>query len=492
MKKILFVAALLSATLFFACSKSDMPNPVPGPDPDPVETTYDTLLVLSTNDIHAHIANMAKEAAYIQTMKRSYSNLLLVDAGDIFSGDPVVDQHEERGYPIVDLMNRLGYQAMSLGNHDFDYGQEVLKKRVQQAAFPILCANADFSRTVLKDLIAPFDTMRIGGLKVAILGLIQRGSSGIPSTLPGNVKDITFNNAITPAFMSQWAFLRSWSDVFVVLSHLGDSYDTQIVPLFLSKPDLVVGGHSHTTINTGRTVDNVLITQTGASLKSIGRTVILLKNKKVVTKTNKLIATSGLTAVDPVINSLVQSYQNNSPMNRVIGRATAAFTNKEAVANLMTDAMTDQLDCDIALTNSGGVRLTNLAAGDITMSKMYEADPFNNDVYVFEMTLDQLRTFLKHGCRYGSIDYYISGARYTYNTSSKVLVLTDYSGTPLPDTKTYRVAMNSYMVETSTYLPAVLPDLEGENLFVGTSATLVEYVINQQTVAPQASRTAIQ
>ncbi|MDR0738328.1 MAG: bifunctional metallophosphatase/5'-nucleotidase [Prevotellaceae bacterium] len=462
----------------------------------PQDLGCDTLILLSTNDVHAHIGNMPKEAAYVQDLRKRYSTVLLLSAGDIFSGDPVVDQYEEngtpkRGFPIIDLMNRLDYLAMALGNHDFDYGKDVLKDRIAQAGFPVLCANADFSGTVLAGMVPEYYTIDTAGVKITFLAFVQTGSSGIPSTHPNNVDGITFAYTLTTDFLNRYTALRNSCDVFVILSHLGVDGDRRLAPMF-PQADVIIGGHSHTKLSPAETQSGVLITQAGSNLNYIGQTTLVLKDKKIIEKKNTLVDVSKLTAVDAGIQNRVETYKANSPMNRVIGQATANISGKDALGCLMTDALTTQLGLDIAFTNSGGIRISSIPKGDITMAKIYELDPFENDVVVYNMSLSEIEALLKYACAYGSINYLVSGAKYTYHTSTKTVTLTGYDDVPLSSAKTYRVGMNSYIAETDIpklYTPPADP---GENLYVSTTATVVDYVIAQQQVSPQPQRAFIE
>jgi 5'-nucleotidase/UDP-sugar diphosphatase len=96
-----------------------------------------TVAILHTNDVHGKIDNFGKLTYLKDSLLNHYDTVLLVSAGDIFSGNPYVDYHEQRGYPMIELMNQSGYDLAVLGNHEFDYGQDVLAERIEQAAFSI-------------------------------------------------------------------------------------------------------------------------------------------------------------------------------------------------------------------------------------------------------------------------------------------------------------------------------------------------------------------
>ncbi|MFP4019079.1 MAG: metallophosphoesterase, partial [Bacteroidales bacterium] len=143
--------------------------------------------ILHTNDMHASIDNMDKLAAYKQQMDKKYDHVFLVSAGDIFSGNPVVDEYEQKGYPIIDLMNKAGYNLSAIGNHEFDYGQEVLAERMEEANFPFICANIKTEGTSLPQP-DPYSVLEAGGKKIFILSQIEIWNDGQPSTHPMKLK----------------------------------------------------------------------------------------------------------------------------------------------------------------------------------------------------------------------------------------------------------------------------------------------------------------
>ena len=159
------------------------------------------IIIFSTNDMHGSIDNFAKIASYIQKERAKNPNILILSGGDMFSGNPVVDQYPEKGFPMIDLMNRIGYQYEIFGNHEFDYGQEVLNRRMEQANFQFLCANmiVDEETAGIKQP-QPYAFLQIGDTKICILGLIEvskrRTGELLPATHPARLKGITFTEPV--------------------------------------------------------------------------------------------------------------------------------------------------------------------------------------------------------------------------------------------------------------------------------------------------------
>jgi 2',3'-cyclic-nucleotide 2'-phosphodiesterase (5'-nucleotidase family) len=391
---------------------------------------------------------------------------------------------------MIDLMNRMGYVAHTIGNHEFDYGQQTLKDRVTQANFPFLCANADFSATVLDTSIKPYIITSVNGLKVAILGLLQLEAHGRPSTLFENVEGVRFSDGLAVA--ANYAALRDSGHVFVVLSHLGADDDVRLALQF-PQADVIVGGHSHTTLPAGIDTNNVLITQTGAYLKHIGKTTLVLKDGRVVSKKSILIPTASLTAVNTAIQALVKTYKDNPAMKRVVGYATADITGKNALGNFIADALAAENHWDMAFTNNGGIRVPTILKGNITFEQIYELDPFSNQMMAYTLSLDEIKEFLKQAYnREKKIELQIAGAKYTVvreavdTTKAAEVQLTDYAGRPLNAQKSYKVGMSTYVA--TTFMPLITHHNEGIRLTTTTAETLIAHLAQRKVKPDTAAR----
>ena len=452
----------------------------------------DTLVIISTNDVHAHIHNMPKLAAYVQSQRDSFSHVLVLSAGDLFSGNPVVDKYKERGYPMIDIMKRVGYRASTLGNHEFDYGQEVLIQRIQEADFDFLAANAAFTNN-LRNLVKPYIITDVNGMRVAILGFVETSDGGIPSTLAENVEGVKFADAFS--LVDTYRSLRDSATVFLVLSHLGVTDDMRLAQA-LSEADVIIGGHSHTKLPKGIDTCGVLITQAGSYLHHIGKTTLLLKDGKVVAKKSGLIDFNSLSDVDTTIQSLVEKYENEPILKTVVGQAAADIIGKEALGNLITDALCAVHHFDIAVANGGGLRTDTIPFGDITFEDVYKLDPFENQLYVYNLTLEELSSLLKNIYNEKNENIlYISGAEYTLQlnpddtTKAVAATITYYNGKHLPPKATYKVGMSTYV--QGRFVRLVDAADKGRRIKITTAETLLQY-LKQTPVAPQLQRVFIQ
>ncbi len=257
------------------------------------------LTVLHTNDMHSHIdpfpaqdpkfpglGGMEKRAALIRRIRKETPNVLLLDAGDVFQGTPYFNFFG--GEPEFRLMSEMGYDAATMGNHEFDNGLEGFERMLKFASFPFLCSNYDFSDTLLQGKteahkIFEKQGIRIGvfGIGVALEGLVSAANYGATRYL--DPVEVAEKKA---AFLKQ----EARCDMVICLSHIGYSYTgNQVSDLKLAAAtrhiDLIIGGHTHTFLERATVVKNaagdpVIINQVGWAGVRLGRIDILFQKRK--------------------------------------------------------------------------------------------------------------------------------------------------------------------------------------------------------------------
>lgn len=440
---------------------------------EPLTLTYPVIteiVILHDNDSHATIDKFGKLAGVANQIRAEYENVFLLSAGDIFSGNPVVDQYDPKGKPMIDLMNAAGYDALTLGNHDFDYGQVNLKELMNFAMFPMLSANTAVVDSILPQP-QPYVILKTKNeLEVAVLGLIQVSStSKIPATSPSKVVGLEFSDPIETA--QNYRYLGN-KNLFIGLSHLGNSFDHDLAET-MPEMDLIIGAHSHTIIQAPYLVNGVLIAQAGSKNNSLGKIVVTLKNGQVIERHGELINLSSATEVDPTVQSMVDAYNSNNILDQVIGTAPAAINGKEGLGNLMTEAIVAVHNLDMAFQNNGGIRLSSLS-GDITLNDIYKLEPFANEVVIYEMTTAEIRELLTYSVRYKSIDLQASGLKYIVyykNDAINKIMLTDYNGTPLDENRTYLVGLNNFVAEKYISFTE-----KGISTYTTVADTIIEYI----------------
>ena len=438
------------------------------------------LVILHTNDMHAHLKNFGKLAAVIEKTRKENKNVMVVCAGDIFSGDPVVDQYPEKGYPQIDLMNRTGFQLCEIGNHEFDYGQAMLEKRIAEANFPFICANMQVIDSPIKQP-APDFVWNVEGLKIVFIGLLQTSAENLPSTNPVNVKGLKFSNGVDVA--GNYSNLKSENDAVIGLTHLGVETDRQLAekyPYF----DVIVGGHSHTLIKDPKETNHVLITQAGDYLHYVGMLTLTFKGHQLIHKQDKLIGLDDYPETDSLIDSLVESYNNNPAYNRVIGEATEPVEGKNELGAMFTDAVLACGNFDFAFQNNGGIRIDRIDRGPVTVKTIYELDPFGNEVVSLDMTYDELKSLMKYSFEHhhNSPDLQVSGGQYEIITnpdhSYKDVSIKDIKGKELIPGKIYRVALSNYIISAYHFNHKD----PGKSMGITTAESIINFIEAQKTI----------
>ena len=451
----------------------------------PKETT---IVIYSTNDMHAQIDNYAKVAAYLENERTKNPHTLVLCGGDMFSGNPVVDQHTEKGRPIIELMNRTGYQYAAFGNHEFDYGQENLQRCMNDADFEMLCANMEVDSSIARfKQPQPYALLQMDGIRIAILGLVEASENRTgelqPAAHPARLKGIRFQNPIDCAL--EYKHLRKECDLFIALTHIGHDNDIKLANA-MPELDAIIGGHSHTRIDSTLLINGVLVNQANAYLKYIGKTTITLTNKQVKEKTFELINVSKLKEESSEVKEQIRRYYGESPLHQVLAQASRPFQGKHPLGKLMTDAFRNTHSLDIAFQNWGGIRINEHPKGDFTMNDVFRLDPFGNNLMIYDMTPEEIRDLLKNSYQPYSkqIDLIPSGLRYKIHVQdgkARHITLTDIQGNPLDENRRYKVGMNNY-ISSSYRFKHSSPGVE---LPSTTSDALIEYLKRQKNVTPQ-------
>jgi len=469
---------LLIFTFLLDCSKS---NDESTPNPDIPSITKD-LTIFYINDQHGQLNNFSK-IKQIVDMERESTNVIVACSGDMFSGNPVVDNFPEKGYPMIDVMNRVGFDISVVGNHEFDYGESVLTSRMNQANFDWICANVDMGSSGVPE---PFEykTISVDNIKVTFLGLVEtngKDNDVIPSTHPWRVQDLTFERP--KDVISQYSNIKQQegSDLYIALTHLGyENYgdalsDSQIAtqyPYF----DLIIGGHSHQVVNT--TINNIPIYQSGSYLHSLGKIKLKIKDEMVESLNYELINLDNYSGYDTELKGVIDEYNDLPYLNQVIGYSYL-FHTKEQVGCFYTDALKDAMNVDVTFQNTGGIRST-LNEGDITVREIYEIDPFSNGTVIYNMTTGELKTFLIGS---GS-GFYYSGIQ--INQTGGSIEIRDMNNTVLSDNTVLTVGMNDYIPAVyDVYFPT-----NGDVQTLESADTIIFYLenINSDVNYPSCTR----
>lgn len=399
-----------------------------------------SLVILHTNDLHgrvlegpSHGIGFGKMSTQVENFRNSFDNVLLLDAGDAFHGLPMATL--VRGESMVRLMNLVGYDVMTVGNHDFNYGQARLQELDAMADFPILAANVykpDGSR-----LLQPYLIKEMDGLTVAIFGLVT--PEALWKSHLAYVGDLIFADPVTEA-RAMVEELGEVAQVIIALGHLGidgasaPEHRSSTVAQAVDGIDLFVDGHSHSVLEEGIRHGDTLLVSAGSHGAYLG-VVEMRIDKDELSSSARLVSRQESVHVqeDPAVMRLLQELQQvqETALAQVVGETTVRLDGeREAVrggetnlGNLVTDIMRHVSGADLALSNGGSIR-ASVDAGPITRGDIIAVFPFGNQLEVKQVSGAMVKQMLEHGTRaYPEISGgfpHVSGLSYQIDLSRPV------------------------------------------------------------------------
>jgi 5'-nucleotidase / UDP-sugar diphosphatase len=438
-------------------------------------------VIFAVNDMHAAIDNFPKLAYVVDSLRAIYPDMLLVSAGDNQTGNPVSDQCPEKGLPMIELMNAVGFNLSAVGNHEFDSRQKGFASLTHKAQFEFLCANV-IPNDSLGMKLSPYKIITLpNGLRLAFFSLLQINQNGIPDTHPDNAKGFTFLDPFKTA--REYMFLKEKCNILIALTHIGFESDVMLADSMPAGIDMIIGGHSHTLVKKEQVHNGILITQAGSKLKYGTLITLTVNSDGTLKRSMQLIDIKDSKNEKPSIRAMVDKYNDNPALKQVIATATDNFTRSEELGYLMADAQRDAAKADIALVNPGGVRIDNLSKGPVTVMNVYQLDPFGNELVLTRLTGNEIHALMVAAFSIDDRDpLYVSGIRTKVTTDANhnltgILLLND-DGTPLDMGKTYTVAMNNYMTQVYKYQHAD----PGQSLFITTADATIQYLKKIQDI----------
>lgn len=409
------------------------------------------IVILHTNDVHGGIAGYAKLAAAKESYTASGAYTLLVDAGDYIQGDPTVSASQ--GKTAIELMNSTGYDAATVGNHEFDYGYANLKTISAQANFPILAANVQYNGATAFDSHTIFTAAN--GKKIGVFGLETPETA--TKAHPAKIQGVTFVGGQDMMKLAQTevdTLKAAGCDYVICLGHLGidaESTGNRSIDVLnaVTGIDVFIDGHSHSTLDqikaatngTGK-IGNAYLTSTGTKLANVG--VVDIAPDGTITTSNVPLDT--LTAENADTAAVIQRIQQQIDADygavfaqsevQLNGEKAQVRTGETNLGDLITDAMLWQAGTlgekvDAAISNGGGIR-ASLSVGGLTKKDINTVLPFGNTLYLVKLTGAQLLEALEAStCSLPeSIGAFpqVSGIEYTVNTGAKFSSTENYPG----------------------------------------------------------------
>ena len=456
-----------------------------------------SITILHTNDFHARFepisrfnsgcsaedndegkcfGGSARLVTGVEAARQRAGNtpVLLVDGGDQFQGTLFYNYY--KGKLSAEMMNKMGYDAMTVGNHEFDDGPEVLKEFVDAVEFPILMSNADISgEPIIAEAIQKSTVIEKGGEKIGLIGLTPENTDELSSPGP----NVTFSDPVAAVQAEVDRLTAEGVNKIVVLSHSGYTTD-QRVAAETTGVDVIVGGHSNTLLsNTAdgaagpypTVVNGVQIVQAYAYGKYLGELNVTFDDAGNVTEaTGDLVVMDAAVTEDEATKSRISeaAVPLDEIRNEVVAEASEPIDGERSncrykecqMGNLVADAMLDRVKdqgIQIAIANGGGLR-ASIDAGDITKGEVLTVLPFQNTLSTFFISGATVKEALENAvAQYDDPDKdgrfaQVSGIKYTINASAgtgeritDIMVDEGGSWVPLDPGKTYGIVSNDFV-----------------------------------------------
>ncbi len=427
--------------------------------------------IINTADIHGHIVfdedtggyytleevetimGMPLMKYFINEIRKKNKDALLLDSGDMFHGTNEANIEEGKG--VVEVANLMGYDAMTPGNHDFDFGIARLLKIRSQLNFPILSAN------IYKEgrpLFEEYKIFQVRGKKIGVFGLTVQDA--LSYTNSRETYGVTLEDPMKAAERVV-PILKKKADVVILISHLGYDADEALVKR-VNGIDLILCGHYHALYKKVQRVNNTCLVEAGAYSTHVGVANIYFKNGKPVTVDWSVKSTRDKSKADKTVDAVAQKYYAIAmeSAKEIVGKSTIRLDgvrshvrSKETnLANLLADAMRESGNADIALMNGGGIR-ESMPEGDISLYRIGKILPFINSLVTVRMKGDRICSAIERGLRTypdganGSF-LQVSGINYEFDASKQAgqrLVNVTMNGKPLDKSREYKVATNDYL-----------------------------------------------
>lgn len=462
-----------------------------------------SLTILHTNDHHGHtltytqekkeIGGLAERITLIKTLKEQATGTsdicLLLDAGDVSSGTLFSDSFSAEPDWIV--FSKF-YDAITLGNHDFDFPFDTTFNLIQKFKVPVISSNI-FGRQTGQLIFPPYNIFQKDSWKIAVIG-VSHPDTPLISTL-GNDKRLEFRSAVE-AVSRYVKELRKTNDLIIVLSHLGED---EILAKAVKGIDLIVGGHSHTPFEKPKKINKTLLVNAGYGGQYIGHMSLLLKRGKKGARVKlvdyELLPVTGDLLPDEEILALLQPYREifGDRDQTVIGETSEIFSrtpladsmSSSTLANLVADSYRYVTGSDFAFVNEGGLR-ADLDKGPVTIDDLHRVLPFDNTLIVFQLTGTQILNIFKTMVTVITSEagtLFPSNLHITLQKSGDPIILTGDGEALIPD-KTYSVAVGSFIARGGDGHTSFPTFTQKSDTQIRTSDALRKYFEAMGTVIP--------
>jgi 2',3'-cyclic-nucleotide 2'-phosphodiesterase (5'-nucleotidase family) len=441
------------------------------------------LTILYTNDFHSafdpipaywlpgspRLGGAAHLATLVERERAGAATSFLLDSGDMFTG--TLSRLTE-GEALLEMMTLMRYDALGVGNHEFDYGWQAFERGITRVPFPTLCCNVRY-RGHRTRFCRPSTLLERNGVRLGVVGVMGM-KAATRTIMPSKVAELEFTDPVEETRAAVRA-LRETVDVVVVLAHQGlpgpMQTDAEADPE-VQRPldedlafcaavpgiDVYIAAHSHHGLEQPivHPDTRTLITQTYGYGTRLGRIRLAVDGRRVVRHEIDLLKVwSDQLPPHPAVAARVAHYRAavadriGPPIGRAAERLTRKYHRESPLGSFCADAMRARARAEVAVTNAGGLR-ADLPQGELDLGHVLDAFPFLNDLVTVELDGRALTTVLEQGFSLEAGMVQVSGLRARYDPARPArsrLVEAEIGGAPVRDEQIYRVATNSFLAE---------------------------------------------
>lgn len=439
-----------------------------------VRTQPKTLTILHTNDMHASF--LPHEAGWVQSspkpmvggfrelwwmvdsIRRSKGDVLVLDGGDVMTGTPIseFDYKGGTGGALFELMNMVGYDAWTIGNHDLDISQDNLRTLTAIARFPTVSANLVDTTGRLTLNNKDYVIVKKNGLRIGIIGLMAPDLFHLTNT--NNLKGL---KVLSPVEVVQKIIdkINRETDLIVALTHEGVDADS-ILAVSAHGLSIIIGGHSHTRLKTPKMINGVIVCQAGSNCENLGELELTIDGGKVTASNGKLLTLWARSdRPENEISKFIAEYKKNVDKDYgiILGTLSADWKRSRSgesnVGSFVADAIREGAKASVGITNSSGIR-KDLSAGNITKLDLFEISPFRNYLCTFSLSGGELRGLVQRYLQSmieGKTSLDLSGITATWKRESgraKIMNL-KIDGQDIVDDRAYLIATSDFLINQS-------------------------------------------
>jgi 2',3'-cyclic-nucleotide 2'-phosphodiesterase (5'-nucleotidase family) len=475
--------------------------------------------ILYTNDFHSAIdpipaywlpgsprlGGAGELSTLVNQIRAREKPVFLFDAGDLFTG---MLSFLTKGEAIMDLVTAMRYDAIAIGNHEFDYGADNFEKLMYRAPFPVLGANI-FHKGTTHRYSRPHVVLERDGVRLGVIGIIGQDARSV--ALPSGITNLDFTDPVA-AVAAAVAELKPRVDLVVVVAHQGKTGPMQTdaearpevqrdfdedIRLCGEVPgiDVFIGGHAHRGIEIPyvHPKTGTLIVQTYGYGTRLGYLKLRLEDGRRVRHEGELLKVwSEKLSPDPAVVAKLEPYRRQvAPViGEVVGvaerRLVRDYRAESSLGSFAADVMRAKTGADVAIQNAGGLR-ADLPEGNVTKGDVLDAFPFVNSLVTLELTGRQVREILEQGLTLERGMVQVSGLRAVYDLdrpAGKRLVSLEIGGRRADDARVYRVATNSFLAQGGDLYRTFLRGRVIADSGVLLSDLLLDHLRKNRRVAP--------